>query len=107
MIRKPANPAGELVVELPITGPGDAGNVVGLREIDGAISNLDRGLTRRDDELTHPARVFASGRLLDSGRHIDAPRPQQPNRVANVLGSESARDQHPDAARRAFRESPV
>ena len=55
---------------------------------------------RRLDEAAELAGVLAAGarRGLDAGGHVDAPRPDPPDRLPDVVTVEPAREQQPDPA---------
>ena len=100
-------------VELPVPRAGHAGDVdVEVAPLFGrrsAYSSTRFGARRARelDEAPQLARILLPGSRLDAGRDVDAPRPHEPDRVADVLGREAAREQDAHAARRALGEPPV
>src|SRR5204862_6847167 len=98
--------AQSLRVDLPVPWPRDACNLV-VGEIDRAVIDVGRGLTRPDDETPQLPRLLTSGLPLDAARDVDSPGPHETNRVADVLGRQAAGKQNSLPARRAFREPPI
>jgi hypothetical protein len=70
---------------------------------------LSGGLTDDRDESSQPRRVLATGpgRRLDTARHVDTPRAHATDRVGDVVGGESAREQQTDTRRYPFGLRPV
>src|SRR2546421_10384516 len=77
----------------------------------GAASVLERGAgrSRRLDEPPQLARVLATaaGRGLDAGRDVDAPGPDAPDRLGDVVGREPTGEQQTNAVQRAADLAPV
>ena len=69
------------------------GPVVG--HLVGAEVRLRRGGTGPFDERLHLQRILAARRLLDTGRHVDAPRLHRAHRVGDVVGVETAGEDQP------------